>query len=274
MAVKLLTLDLDGTLTTDLAVIPAKTREAIDQAMQRGVKVALATGREYKTAAIIARQLKLNAPVICYQGGVIRDQRTNKTLLAVFVPLEVSRRLIKFARAQKLPLVMYMMDGNFTEFPSSQLQRLFERDRAPLTIVHNLLSVLDEAAQPLKFVFVQPKGQNDKIYHLVEPGFGEELTVIRSSNILVEAFWPGASKGQALRVLADYFNIPLAQTMAIGDHDNDISMVQLAGLGVAMGNGSPEVKKAADVIAPPVSEEGVVWAIQRYILEARDDANS
>lgn len=273
MSIKLLALDLDGTLTPDLSIIPTETRRVINQAMERGVKIALATGRAYAIAAAIARQLNLNAPVICYQGGLIRDHRTDETLLAEFVPLDISRRLIKFARAKKLPMVVYMTHDNFTEFPSSQMQHLFERDGVSLTIVNNLLCVLDEASQPIKFVFLQSKGQNDKVYNLVESKFGRVLTVMRSSDTLVEALWSSVSKGLALQMLADHFNIPMAQTMAIGDHDNDISMLQLAGLGVAMGNGSPAVKTAADIIAPPVSKAGVVWAIKKYILETNHDGN-
>lgn len=274
MSIKLLALDLDGTLTTNLSVIPAKTRQAIKQAMQKGIKVVLATGRAYQIAADIARELELNAPLIANHGGIVRYHQSGETLLANCMSPAVSRRLIKFARKQKLPLVMYMAHDIFTELPSKQMQGIFARENIPLTIVNNLLCLLDDEVMPLKFVFIQSKDQNDAVYKRIESTFGAELTVLRSADTLVEAFKLGISKEKALRVLADHFEIPLSETMAVGDHDNDIGMLQAAGLGVAMGNGSPRAKKVADVIAPPVEEEGVAWTIQTYILDGDHDPDS
>jgi len=274
MAVRLLALDLDGTLTNDVSTIPARTQETITAAMAQGVKVALATGRDYQVTADVARRLGLNAPVICYQGGLLRDYQSGETWLAEFVPLDVSRRLIKFARARKMPMVMFMADDNVTEFPSQQMQYRVAQRGTSLTIVNNLLSLLDDEVKPIKFLFVQPKRQNDRVYQQLEAEFGSALTVVRSAEIYVEAFWPSMSKGRALQILADRLQIPMAQTMAIGDHDNDISMLNVAQISVAMADGSPGARAAADIIAPPVAEEGVAWAIQTYILEANHAPDS
>ena len=271
MRIRLLAVDLDGTLTAKLPIVPVETVRALKEAIDREVTVVLTTGRDYETAIRLVRQLKLNGPVICYQGALIRDSISGETLLSDNLSLEMSRRVIKFARAKKLPMVMYMTHDNFTEFPSLQMKQTYDEEGVSLTTVNNLLTLLDEDQKPIKFLFIQPKGQTKKVYQLIQPEFGRELTVTRSSNTLVEAFSPSVSKGRALQLVADYLQIPLEQTMAIGDHDNDISMVEMAGLGVAMENGSVQVKAVADVIAPPVQAAGAAWVIRKYILDENHD---
>ena len=273
MPIKLLAIDLDGTLTDKLPLISAANQAAIAQAMARGVRVALATGRAYSIAARVAHELKLNAPLISYQGGLIQDHRSGQVLLSEQMPADVGRRLIKFAREKKLHLVMYMADANYTELPSSQMERVIGGEGMCLKIANNLLCLLDEEAGPIKFLFIQPKRQNDRIFELVTEAFGQELTVIRSSAVLVEALLPTTSKGRGLRVVAEHFGIPLSQTMAIGDQDNDVSMLEVAGLAIAVQNASPAAKQAADAIAPPVEEDGVARAIQTYILDKDENAN-
>jgi len=272
--IKLIAIDLDGTLSTNLPQIPPQTRQALTATIAQGVKIALATGRPYPMAAQIARDLDLNAPVIVYQGAVVRDPWSEETLHAETMPLAVSRRLIKFARDKKLHLVLYMADGNYTELPSNQMEQAVGREGVPLLIVHNLLAVLGDETKPIKGVFVQPRSKNEAVYQLLKDQFSPELTVLRSADILVEALWPTVSKGNGLRLLAERFGVSPDETMAIGDQDNDISMLQAAGLGVAMGNGSEGAKAAADVLAPSVEEAGVAWALQRYVLDGKHDPNT
>ncbi len=114
---------------------------------------------------------------------------------------------------------------------------------------------------------------------IVEPGMGEEmaaelhaifdgrLTVLRSHELFTEVTPPKASKGNALAFLAARYGISQAETLAVGDSDNDISMIRWAGLGVAMGNAAPEVIAAADWVAPPVAEDGLATIIERFVLK-------
>jgi hypothetical protein len=90
--------------------------------------------------------------------------------------------------------------------------------------------------------------------------------VVRSSNVLIEVFPVNVSKGHALAALADHLGVSQSEVMAIGDHDNDIEMLAWAGLGVVMGNGSEAAKAVAQVIAPPIDEDGAAWAIEKFIL--------
>ena len=109
---------------------------------------------------------------------------------------------------------------------------------------------------------------------MLREAFGDALTVTQSLATLVEATPPGVSKGDALRRLAQQLDIPLAQTMSIGDQDNDAPMIEAAGLGIAMQNGSARARAAATVIAPSLANDGAAWAIERYILNRHADSGN
>ncbi|RME49846.1 MAG: HAD-IIB family hydrolase, partial [Caldilineae bacterium] len=217
MTPRLLALDLDGTIVADLSTISRRVRAALQQAMARGVTIVLATGREYAVTARFARRLKTNGPLICYQGGLVRDPRTGHTLLAHFIPADLSRRVIRFARARKLPMLLYTADNAFAELPTPLMRRTFRQAGAPFALVNNLLAVLNDDTLPLKFLFIQPEGESAAVYRLLQRAFGDALTVTQSHATMVETTPPGVSKGAALRALAEHLGIPLSQTVAIGD---------------------------------------------------------
>jgi HAD superfamily hydrolase (TIGR01484 family) len=135
-----------------------------------------------------------------------------------------------------------------------------------LAWVDDLSSVLEQHA-PVKFVvFVEPH-EAGHIETELRQRFGGRMEVIRSHAMIVEGNPPGVSKGDALRRLAAHLDIPQAQVMAVGDQDNDASMLAWAGIGVAMGNGSLVVKAVAGWIAPPLAEDGAAVAIERFVLD-------
>lgn len=267
MTIELLALDLDGTLISDLKTIPAETIKTIQIVIAQNVKVTLATGREYATTQPFAKKLNLNAPIICYQGGLIKDVRTEETWLSQTIDPYLSRAVIKFARSHRLPMLLFLTNDIFIELPSSYLKNFMAQLGTSFKLVHNLLCALDEDRLPAKFIFVQPEEQSFQVFQRLTEAFGPDLTIVKSRPDLVEVTHPKVSKGHALAYLAQVFDIPMTKTMAIGDEDNDISMLQMAGLGVAMGNASRGAKAAADVIAPSIDNHGAIWAMEKYILK-------
>jgi len=269
MQVKLLALDLDGTTVSNLREVSEAVQAAVQAAMDNGVIVTIATGRAHIMAIKFARLLKINAPLISYQGGMIKDYRSNALLLTYATPAALSRQIIKFARAKKLPMILFTPQGAYTELPSTLMREIFSRAGMEFTTVHNLLCSVNDDQLPLKFLIAQPEAKIKALSRLLLKEFGTQLNVHRTLATLVEMTPPETSKGAALQFLAQHLNIPLAQTMAIGDEENDVSMLQVAGLGVAMGNAPAAVQSAADVVAPPITENGAVWAIEKYILNGK-----
>jgi Cof subfamily protein (haloacid dehalogenase superfamily) len=264
MTIRLAACDLDGTLVgPDLAFSP-RVRQAVRRAAAQGVTVTLATGRGYPATRPFAAQLALHAPLVCYQGAQIRGEE-GSTLHESLLPRRYLSPVVELCRDHGWELSAYCGDRVY------QTTRIYEPafyDRwfgLPLEQVGDLLAALP--GDPIKFIVIAPsQAEGDGIERLLRAHAGGQFQVMRSHPQFVEGLARGVSKGDALARLARQMGIEQAEVMAIGDSENDRSMVVWAGLGVAIGNATPEVKTVADVIAPPQSQDGAAWAIERYVL--------
>jgi Cof subfamily protein (haloacid dehalogenase superfamily) len=263
--IRLLALDLDGTLMDDDMIIHSdRVRRAIAAAQERGVVVTLATGRMLDYTLPFAHDLGITAPLICYQGGLIQAPGAAPIYRAAMDPALV-RKVLKWRAQRAWQLVLYADDAVFLDewrYPEE-----FYRDMlgARLILVNDLAAVLEEH-EPVKFIiFVEPH-EAEGVLEELRQRFGTQTELTRSHAQIVEGNPMGVSKGDGLRRLAAYLNVPQTEVMAIGDQDNDAPMIAWAGLGVAMGNASPAAKAVADWIAPPVTEDGAAVAIEHFVL--------
>lgn len=271
MSYRLLAFDYDGTAADDGALPSPRVREAVAAAQAAGVRLVLATGRSYASASGYAAALGLHDPVICVQGAVVRDLTGDRSvLLTEPVPRESFREVLAFAEQRRLDLNLYSEDALYhvhMHYPQAFYDRWFGM---PMFHVDSFDEACERLAaqrqHPLKGLFIGEPDDNDRLIIELEERFGGRLTVVRSHALFVEVISPRASKGQALAFLADRFGIAQADTVAVGDSGNDISMIRWAGLGVAMGNASPDVKAVAGWIAPPVGEDGLADVIQSFLL--------
>jgi len=268
--IRLLALDLDGTLMDDDMVIhSSRVRRAIAAAQKRGVVVTLATGRMFDFTLPAARELEITAPLICYQGGMIRAPDSDAPLYRATMDPALVREVLEQRIEHRWHFVLYADDDVFLD--ERRHLDSFYRDilgEHPVW-VENLGSVL-ERHEPIKFlVFVEPH-EAAGVESALRQKFEGQMEITRSHSLIVEGNPLGVSKGDALRRLAAYLDVPQSQVMAVGDQDNDVSMIAWAGLGVAMGNGSATTKAIADWIAPPVTEDGAAVAIERFVLNAQE----
>ncbi len=267
--IRLLALDLDGTLMDDQMIIKSvRVQRAITAARQRGAIVTLATGRMFDLTVPFAQELGIVAPLICYQGGLIQAPDSDVPLYRATMDPALMREVLGWREGRDWQFVLYAGSDVYLDerrYPES-LYRDMLGDR--LIWVEDLSSAItsEERHRPIKFiVFVEPH-EADRAQGELQQRFGDRLELARSHASIVEGNPSGVSKGDALRRLADHLDVPQAQVMAIGDQDNDISMIRWAALGVAMGNGSRAAKATADWIAPPVAGDGAAVAIERFVL--------
>jgi len=267
--IRLLALDIDGTLLSDDLPISPRVRRAIATARERGVVVTLATGRMFDFAISLARDLGIAAPLICYQGGLIQAPASDGPLYRATMEPALVREVLEWQVQRGTRVVLYAGDDVFlTErrHPDSFYQYML--GERPVWV--DDLSAVLEQHEPVKFIlFVEPR-EADSIKMELQQRFEGRVEMTRSHEIVVEGNPPGVSKGDALRRLAAHLDIPQTEVMAVGDQDNDTPMIAWAGVGVAMGNGSPEVKAVADWVAPPLAEDGAAVAIERFVLEERE----
>jgi Cof subfamily protein (haloacid dehalogenase superfamily) len=264
VTIKLVACDLDGTLVGQGRVFSPRLLRAVQRVQKRGTIVTIATGRGYPSTHRFARQLGVTAPIICYQGAQINtlagEILHQATLSRAHLP-----DVIAFCREAGWELAVYCDDEIYQttqRYDQDYYDRWFG---LPIHHVEDLLAALP--GDPIKFIAIAPTTElADHLEQEMRKLAGGRFQVVRSHAWFVEGLASDVSKGNGLARLAKYLGVLREQVIALGDSDNDLSMIVWAGLGVAMGNASPAVLTAADVVAPSQSENGAAWAIERYVL--------
>ncbi|OQA45861.1 MAG: Sugar phosphatase YidA [Chloroflexi bacterium ADurb.Bin325] len=271
MTVRLLAFDYDGTAAMDGGLPRAAVCEAVARAQARGVRVVLATGRTYASALPYARALGLRDPLICYQGAMVRElaEADPHTLLVEPLPEEPLAEALAHAEAAGLDLTLYDETAMYYAVmrrPQEFYDRWFGMPmrRVP-SLPEAIRQIRAAGSYPIKGLYIAEATENDQLVPDLRARFGDRLSVVRSHDLFAELISPAASKGRALAHLAQLWGIPRSETMAVGDSGNDASMIEWAGVGVAMGNASHEALAVADWVAPPVAEDGLAAAIDRYV---------
>jgi Cof subfamily protein (haloacid dehalogenase superfamily) len=269
MTIRLLALDLDGTLFGDDLIISDRVRAAIGQAQQQGVIVTIATGRMFRAARAIAADLSLQEPLICYQGALIQHSVTEEVLYHRTVPRPLVHEIITAASERMLHLNLYVDDRLYVESLSPEAQFYSQINmELQVNVVGDLHKWVDQQmrTEPTKLVIVTEPTRTDAILALFTDLYGSRLQVIKSHPRFTEFTNKECSKGRALAYLATHYGITQQEVMAIGDGHNDLDMIRWAGYGVAMSTAPQMVLDAARIISPPLSEDGAAHAIERYIL--------
>ncbi len=266
---QLIAMDLDGTLVGEDLTLSPKVRRTLERAAARGIRLTLASGRGYPSLRPWAQVLGLTTPLICYQGAIVADPSNGAILYRRTFPQALVQEVTIWARRRDLSLTFYADDAIYVEnkrHPDAFYAKWFG---LPYHIVADLPRELP--AEPVKFILIGEGPDLDALQPELERDFAGQLQIVRSHRFFLEGLAPGVSKGSALAWLAEQLGIPRRAVMAIGDSGNDREMIVWAGLGVAMGNASSEVKEVADYVAPPVEHDGAAEAIERFCLERRDN---
>ena len=262
--IAMVALDLDGTLMgRDLSISPRVCK--VVRAVQRaGVITTLATGRMFSATLPFARILDIERPLICYQGGWIQAI-DGDVLLRKTLPNALVKSALALGRLHNWHTVLYA-DGTISVeefcYSDSFYEQLLGFD---IEINPDLESVLLNRTAD-KVLYVGEPADISAMAAILVPMFHDKAEVVQSHSMFIEIVPLNVNKGKALAWLASYYEIPRNQVMAIGDQQNDVSMLSFAGLGVAMGNAVPEALDAADWIAPELCEDGAAVALEKYIL--------
>ncbi len=274
---RLIAFDIDGTLVDASLRLSPRLLSAAAQARAAGVALTLATGRGVVPILPLAAALGVDAPLVCYQGGCIYDTASQRTLYRAVLPAALARSLTAWALPQGWEISVYI-EGHILMHNPHRPAEFYDRwFGLPWRSVADLTAAIVQ--DPEKLLFTGDPAQCDLIHAQLNARFGADAQVLRTHDFFVEVTPLGTSKGQALAWIANRLGIAREEVIAVGDSENDVSMVQWAGLGVAMGNATPQVKAAARWQAPTVQEDGAAVVIERFILggsqgldgHARDD---
>lgn len=262
--IKLIAIDQDGTLLNDDGSISERNVQAVQTAVAHGIQVIIATGKTYGSAVPVMARLGIKAPgvftqglVICNADGSVRYERA--------LDRETAVQLIQFAETHQFPHSAYC--GLRILAPEADAyQALLHKkyDEPAPVIVGSLLAIIDDI-RINKFLLADeaaPEETRRRLQKLV----GDRITITQGVKEFLEVLPLGASKGRGVQMLLDDLGIQPEEMLAIGDGENDLEMLQMAGIGVAMGNGRTAVKSIADYITADNNHSGVAEAIERFVL--------
>jgi 5-amino-6-(5-phospho-D-ribitylamino)uracil phosphatase len=285
MAIRLIALDLDGTLLDSRGELSERNRAAIAQARRQGVRVALVTGRRFRDAQPIALDLGLDVPVIAHNGALTKHARTLDTVAAMLMSAATARMVIRTGRAHGADALVsddhigagLLVYDHLSE-ENTALQKYIawsrrvvgEEAAAAIRRVPSLESYLDH--DPLHIAFSGGCAAMERLARVMESELGRAVKLLltlypRTDFALLDVLHPDASKGAGLAAVAAELDLDREEVMAVGDNFNDVEMLEYAGTGVLMGNADPGLNHGRRLhLTASNDEDGVAAAIERFVL--------
>jgi Cof subfamily protein (haloacid dehalogenase superfamily) len=264
---RLVALDLDGTVMGRDLVISRAVREAVADAQAAGVYVTLATGRMFAASRPYARELAIQTPLICYQGAMVRHPLSDAVTHHIRMPGEPAAEAAEALLAAGIFTIAYIDEVLHVSRGGDELELYlsYHPEGAEVVVHPDLPGLLRERAATKVLFTAEPDVVGRELGRMAAL-VGDRLEVVRSHANFGELTAPGISKGAALAMLAADLGVAREEVVAIGDQENDLSMIEWAGLGLAMGNAIPAVKAIAQAVLPAVDEAGAAAGIRRFVL--------
>ena len=270
LPIRLIALDIDGTIIGDDHVVAQRTVASVRAAMERDVAVSLVTGRMVSSALRFARDLGLTGPIVGYQGGLIRamplpdSRRLGKLLLHTPLPADAARSILEWTRGHGLDPHVNHLERFILRADDPKADDYSAFMGAHAELVPDLLAAIDHPVTKVLAVGEPPIPT--ELAPLARAEFAGRADVTISHPRFLEFVAPGVSKGRAIRWLARRLRIPLGATLAIGDQWNDLEMLAEVGHGTAMPTAPAEVRVAARYVAPRLEDDGAARMIEDLVL--------
>lgn len=256
--VKLVALDLDGTLLDDNFKISQRTIDCIKNLINRNINVVLVTGRVLKSVYMIRNMIGADLPIVAYNGGKIVI--SNKEIYTKKIPIVEGKKIIKYGEEKGLYVKVYIDDILFVE-KDEEISKLFCQTRG---IEYKAVGKLSENInEDINIITIYYKNH---IYGNVDDILKDiDVTITASATNALDFIPKGVSKGKALKFVADYLNVKREEILAIGNSKNDIDMLNFAGIGIAMKNSDSMLLEKWNYITEYTNNEEGVYHVLKYI---------
>lgn len=274
MSYKLIGIDMDGTLLNDKKTINKENIEAIRKAQDKGVKIAICTGRLFTSAKYYSDLIGGKAPVVSANGAYIREKDRDEIIYEATLGVEKAKKIESIIRNYDFDYYYNTSDSVISpkDYPEEYgyvvtNKTMPEENRIKLIRSMDIDKTIEAAGD--SFLKCICMSRDIKALQKVK----EELSLLGEFEIVssgidnIEIMNKGVTKGRGISVLAAFYNLSSEEVMCIGDNENDLSMIEYAGMGVAMGNASDDVKKFANYVTDTNNNSGVAKAIEKFILK-------
>lgn len=259
--IKLVATDIDGTILIPEGNFTESVKKCIKELSKKGINVVLVTGRMNAAAELIAKDLELETPVISYQGGLVKFN--GETLYKRCLTEEQAQKVIDWAKSENIHLNLYNDDILYSETICPEIERYCNNLHTKYTIKNFCDIKKDNVNKLLAIDYNNPEKINRLEKEL--PKVFPDLYIIKSTPYFLEFSNKEGSKYCAVKFLQKYWGIKEAETLTIGDQNNDIALLKAGGIKVAMGNATEELKAVADYVTDSVFNDGFVKAMEKFI---------
>lgn len=285
--IKLLALDLDGTLLDSRGKVPAANREAIHAAEEAGVLVTIATGRRFRDARPLGLELDLNAPLITHNGALLKFAYSLETVAASLLDLDTTREIVRVGKqfggnalvsadphGKGSMLYDRISDDNIPLQRYIEWAKLLHGDEAEHAVMH--VADLHDALPDHEVIHISFSGGCEPMARMLDflrEELDDSITILPTiyphlDFTLIDILPPGATKGTGVERLASLNGLTSANVMVIGDNFNDLDMLEYAGTPVVMGNATADLLERGEFYKTVSNNEnGVAAAIDRFILK-------
>ncbi|MBU2700053.1 Cof subfamily protein (haloacid dehalogenase superfamily) [Sporomusaceae bacterium BoRhaA] len=276
MAYKLVCIDVDGTLLNNKHKITKRTKEILLKAHKLGIHIVISTGRIYTDAEYYSDLIGVKSPVIASNGAFIKERNNNEVIYKDVLGESLSLELLKIFHKHRInpyfctPYKFYYGNIMFKLFNVATKILGGRSNKIDIEYVYSwkrwqkVLYKEKDNIVKCEIIYRNPSLINELRKELKNI---KELEIVDSSKYNIEITRKGISKGKAVAMLASFYNLKREEIISIGDSENDLSMIEYAGMGIAMGNALDSVKRKADYITNSNDNDGVANAINRFVLE-------
>jgi len=286
MTIRLIALDLDGTLLDSRGELSARNRAAVASARAAGASVALVTGRRFRDARPLALELGLDVPVISHNGALTKHAHSLETVSAILMPVEAARAVVRLGRAHGADALVsddhvgagllvydHLSEGNtaLAKYIAWSRRVVGEEAARAIRRVPSLDEYLDH--DPLHVAFSGGCAATERLADVMRRELGQGVKLLltlypKTDFALLDVLHPEASKGAGLAAVAAEQGLRREEVLAVGDNFNDLEMLEWAGTGVVMGNADPALRARPGFHTTASNDEdGVAEAIERFVLK-------
>lgn len=268
MSEKILFTDMDGTLLdSDKQVSPA-LRRLLKRMVEAGNRIVLSSGRTQSSIDRAIERIGLSFPhmlIISTNGNAVYDCEAGRFLFNKTVPVHIAQGVIDLAHKHGLHIQAYTDTHVVCEHNNAELAFYKKGTGMDFIISHDIMGTVGKPPCKLLAISLHDRSLMEPLRRDILAQYGDVVTAMYSCNEYLEVFDKTAGKGSAIRSVCDYLNIPVSNTVAVGDAENDISMLDAAGIGAAMANADPAVKEHADYITEKDNDhDGLAEVILKY----------
>ena len=255
--------DLDRTLIAEDVVLRPRTRSAIAAARAAGIRVIVVTGRMFQAVRPYVLAAGIDDPVICYQGAVVADPVSGRFLRHEPIPLELAREAVAAIAAAGHHVNAYVEDELYVAEVTPEARAYADFQNLEIHPVGDLVEWLEQP--PTKLVSVGDPVALDGLEHRMKAWFDGRLYISKSLPHFLEVAAPGVTKAAGLAFVAEHLGFSRERTVACGDGENDVELLEWAAYAVAVEDAHRRVLGVADLVVPSADEEGVAQLIEAYL---------